>query len=137
MEDEWFEKEQLHFAVQDGDLQRIKKLISDGHPLDINDEAGKTPLHYAVEKENFEVAKVLIETGADVNAHYETTATNTPLSDHAATCSLTMAKFLINACADPTIRGWMQLNSLDRAKDRKRGDGPDVYQLLLKTAHGR
>jgi ankyrin repeat protein len=73
MKDEWFEKEQLHFAAQDGDLQRVKELISDGHPLDIIDEAGKTPLHYAVENENFEVSKSLIEAGADVNAHDEKT----------------------------------------------------------------
>lgn len=137
MEKDWFEKEQLHFAAQDGDLQRVKELVSESYPLNIIDAAGKTPLHYAVENENFEITKVLIEAGADVNAHDKTTATNTPLADHAATCSLAMAELLINAGADPTIRGWMQLNALDRAKERKRGDGPDVFQLLLKAAHGR
>jgi ankyrin repeat protein len=134
MEDDWFEKEQLLFAAKDGGLQRVKKLISEGLPLDLIDEAGKTALHYAAENENLELAKVLIDAGADVNIHDEAGITNTPLADVAATCSLKMATFMINAGADPTIRGWMQLNALDRAKDRKRGDGPEVYQVLLKAA---
>lgn len=36
--------------------------------------------------------------------------------------------------ADPRIRGWMQLNALDQAKSRNRGDGPAVYRLLLDAA---
>jgi ankyrin repeat protein len=134
MEDDWFEKEQLLFAAKDGDLQRVKKLISEGLPLDLIDEAGKTALHYAVEYENLELAKVLIDAGADVNIHDEARITNTPLTDVAAICSLKMAEFLLSAGADPTIRGWMQLNALDRAKDRKHGDGTEVYQVLLKAA---
>lgn len=137
MKDDWFEKEQLHFAAQEGDLQRVEELISAGYSLNHIDDAGKTALHYAVENENFEVAKISIEAGADVNAHDETAITNTPLAEVAATCSLAMAIFLIGAGADPTIRGWMQLNALDRAKGRKQGDGPDVYRELLKAAHGR
>jgi ankyrin repeat protein len=98
------------------------------------DEIGKTPLHYAVEKEHFDVVRFLIEAGADVNAHHESTIGNTPLAEVAGNCSLGMANLLINAGADPTIRGWMQLNALDRAQNRKRNDGPKVYQLLLKAS---
>jgi ankyrin repeat protein len=133
-EDDWFEKEQLHFAAQHGDLLRVKKLVSEGMPLNAFDEIGKTPLHYAVEREHFAVVKFLIEAGADVNAHDETTIGNTPLAEVAGNCSFGMANLLIEAGADPTIRGWMQLNALDRAKDRKRNDGPKVYQLLLKAS---
>jgi ankyrin repeat protein len=137
MEDQWFEREQLHFAAQDGDLQRVMELVSKGYPLNSFDEIGKTPLHYAVENERLDVAKFLIEAGADVNAHDEATISNTPLAEIAGNCSLAMATLLIEAGADPTIRGWMQLNALDRAKDRRRGDGPDVYKLLLMTARGK
>jgi hypothetical protein len=44
-----------------------------------------------------------------------------------------MARLLLDAGADPRIRGWMQLDALDRARNRQRGDGPKVYQLLLKA----
>jgi ankyrin repeat protein len=134
--DDWFEKEQLHFAAQDGDIVRVRKLVSKTMPLNVFDEIGKTPLHYAVENEHFDVVKFLIEAGADVNAHDETTIGNTPLAEVAGSCSFEMANLLINAGADPTIRGWMQLNALDRAKNRKRDDGPKVYQLLLKASEG-
>lgn len=137
MEDHWLEAERLHFAAREGDLQRVKELVESDCPMNVIDETGKTALHYAVENENIEVARILINAGADVNAHDETRITNTPLADVAATCSLEMAKFLISAGADPSIRGWMQLNVLDRAKDRKRGDGPEVFQMLLKAAQRR
>jgi hypothetical protein len=48
-----------------------------------------------------------------------------------------MAKLLVDAGADATIRGWMQLGALDKARDRKRGDGPAVYQLLVAVGNGR
>jgi ankyrin repeat protein len=137
MEDAWFERGRLHFAAQDGALERVKELVSKGYPLNSFDEIGKTPLHYAAENERLDVAKFLIKAGADVNAHDEATIGNTPLAEIAGNCSLAMATLLIEAGADPTIRGWMQLNALDRAKTRKRGDGPDVYQLLLRAACGK
>jgi ankyrin repeat protein len=134
MNDDWYKKEQLHFAAGRGDLARVKELIAEGYDVNAIDEIGKTPLHYAVNDEQCEVVTYLIEAGADVNAHDEATIGNTPLADVAGKCSLNIARILIEAGADPMIRGWMQLNALDRAKDRKRGEGPEVYRLLLKTA---
>jgi ankyrin repeat protein len=131
----WFHDDQLHFAAQDGDAQRVAKLLSEGFKPNLFDTLGKTPLHYAVEKEHFEVVALLIENGADVNAHHLPSIGNTPLAEVAQTCSLKMAQVLVNAGADPTIRGWMQLNAIDRARQRKRGDGPRVYDLLLTASH--
>ena len=130
-----FDEVLLHFAAQDGDLDEVRRLLSEGRDINAFDDLGKTPLHYAVMKEHLEVARALIEHGADVNAHHEPTISNTPLSEVAGNCSLAMAKLLIDAGADPTIRGWMQLNAFDRAKGRKREDrdGPQVYELLLRA----
>ena len=126
--------ERLHAAAQEGDLDEVRRLVSEGEDVNAFDELGKTPLHYAVDREHVEVARYLLEQGADVNAHHEPSLGNTPLSEVAATCSYTMAKLLVEAGADPSIPGWMQLTALDRARKRKRGDGPEVYELLARAA---
>ena len=132
--DDWFQNEQLHFAADDGDLSRVKQLIKEGFPLNEFDELGKTPLHYAAEREHLEIVQFLVEYGADVNAHDESQAGNTPLTEVAQTCSFEIAKLLVDAGADPTIPGWMQITALYLTGKRKRGDGPRVHRLLLEAA---
>lgn len=112
-------REQLHFAAQDGDLTKVKELLAVGFPLNRFDEIGHTPLHYAVMEDHLDVARHLLEAGADPNANCEQTIGNTPLADGIATCSFEMAELLVRHGADPTIRGWMQLNAIDRVRDRK------------------
>ena len=132
-----FDAEQLHFAAQDGDLDRVRRLLTEGYDVNVFDDLGKTPLHYAVEHERLEVAQYLIDHGADVNARHEPGIGNTPLAEVAGSCSLRVAILLVNAGADPTIPGWMQLSALDRAENRARGDGPEVYALLVRAAGTR
>lgn len=134
---DWFDREQLHFAADDGDLEKIRTLLASGCDINVFDDMGKTPLHYAVGKENIELVKCLLKSGADVNARCEALIGNTPLAEYAGTCSLELARVLIEAGADPSIRGWMQLCALDRAKDRKRGDGPSVHALFCKHSKRR
>lgn len=131
-----FERAQLHFAAQDGDLEKVRALIASGADLNTFDELGMTPLHYAAKEEHLEVARFLLQHGASVNARSEPTIGNTPLGEIAATCSLRMARLLVEAGADPTIPGWMQITALHRAGNRKRGEGPQVHELLLKAAGG-
>jgi ankyrin repeat protein len=137
MDDNWFEREQLHFAAQDGDVNRLREVLARGHPVNAFDDIGMTPLHYAARGEHYEAAEFLIRSGADVNAHDESRIGNTPLGQVAGECSLRMAHLLVDAGADPTIPGWMQLTALHRAENRKQGDGPQVYELLLKAAESR
>lgn len=132
--DDWFEREQLHFAAQDGDCARLGELLAEGYPINAFDDLGKTALHYAVEGEHYDAVEMLFRSGADVNAHDERVIGDTPLLSVADTCSLRMAQLLLAAGADPTIPGWMQLTALDKARNRKRGDGPQVYDLLIKAA---
>ena len=126
----------LHSAASEGNLQKVRELVG-CCPLDTLDECGKTALHYAVEHEHLDIATVLLDAGANVDAHKLDLIGDTPLASVAGNCSLATATLLIEAGADPTIRGWMQLCAIDRAKDRKRGDGPLVYQLLLNAASRR
>jgi Ankyrin repeats (many copies) len=48
MEDDWYKREQLHFAAMDGDLDRARELIGAGYDVNAFDEGMRyTPLHYA------------------------------------------------------------------------------------------
>ena len=135
MNDDWYEREQLHFAAQDGDLERVKELIKDGYDINAFDQdLSWTPLHCAAQYDHIEVVKYLLSQGADVNAYEEDKIGETPLGQVAEECSYEMAETLIKAGADPTIQGWMQLTALYRASKRSNSEGMRVYELLLKTA---
>jgi ankyrin repeat protein len=132
--EEVFEREQLHFAAQDGDVEEVKRLLNVGYQPNVFDELGKTPLHYAAEHGHLDVLRTLIALGADVNAHDERVIGNTPLREVAGNCSYDVAKILIDAGADPTIPGWMQITALHKARERKRPEGLRVCQLLEQAA---
>lgn len=126
--------DELHWAASRGDLETVKRLLVNQVNLNGFDEIGYTALHYAVKGEHIEVAKYLLDSGAEVNAHDESQIGDTPLASVAQTCSLAMAQLLIAHRADPTIPGWMQLTALHKSRERKRGDGPAVHQLLIERA---
>jgi hypothetical protein len=48
-----------------------------------------------------------------------------------------MASRLIDAGADPTLAGWMQLTALHRASERRDAEGERVLKLLKAAAKGR
>ena len=123
--------EQLHDAVQHGDRDLVRKLLADGHSPNYFDDLSFTPLHYAVQKEDYFLIKILLEHGADINAqNLETDAGNTPLGDVAGQASAELIEYLLEKGADPTKRGWMQLNAIDRAKSRRDSERYEVLKLL-------
>jgi ankyrin repeat protein len=130
-------QERFLSAVQQGDLDTSGLLLGQGVDVNQFDDLGKTPLHYAAEGEFHEIASLLISHGAKVNAHHLATIGDTPLGGAAGSCSLRMASLLLAAGADPAIPGWMQLTAIDRARGRKRGEGPLVLELLLVAAKRR
>lgn len=137
MDNDRMAKHRLPLAAAEGDLDRARQLLANGHDPNAFDDLHYTPLHYAVKHEQFDMVSLLIREGANVNANNEAAIGNTPIHEHAGTCSLKMAELLLDCGADPTIRGWMQINALDIAKDRKRGDGPKVYELMKRHATKR
>jgi ankyrin repeat protein len=140
--DDWYERERLHFAAQDGDFELVETLVKMGYPINAFDEISMTPLHYAVLNEHEDVAAFLMRSGADVNAHEEQKIGNTPLRNAADRISLRMATLLIDGGADPTIPGWMQLTAVHVAEKRARKqssaeEGKAVFELLLAAKRER
>ena len=138
MNDDWFERERLHMAAEKGDLAAVKSLVAEGCDVNATDsDLAMTPLHYAAAAGHIDVVRFLISCGANVNAIDDATAGDTPLGHIAQECSLTMAKTLLDAGANPLIPGMMQITPLQRAERRQRPDGRQVYELLLRVARSK
>jgi hypothetical protein len=58
----------LHYAVRDGDLKEVRKLLDKGADVNARDKYGWTPLHEAASYGHLDIVKLLVERGADVNA---------------------------------------------------------------------
>lgn len=57
----------LHVAAE-GDREMCRLLVKAGVPVDVRNQSGLTPLHFAALEGNQAIAAYLIEQGADVNA---------------------------------------------------------------------
>src|SRR5689334_2494446 len=102
----------LHSAALEGDVAEMTALLDQGADPNAFDDVAFTPLHHAADKEHLHAVTLLLQRGADVNAHDASRIGDSPLGHIAGHCSLAMAQLLIDAGADPTIRGWMQLSAL-------------------------
>jgi ankyrin repeat protein len=129
-----FQREQLHAAAAEGDLARVDELLRRGYRPNRFDGLGRTPLHHAAAHGHLAVAERLIRAGANVNAHDDRMIGDTPLGASVPDCSYAMAKLLIDAGADPTIPGWMQLSALDRVARRADTAAPRIRRLLEAAA---
>jgi ankyrin repeat protein len=132
--EERFELGQLHQAASDGNIDEIRRLLQGGHLKLINvfDELSHTPLMRAAIGGHVEAVKLLLAAGADVNAHDHSRIGNTAINEIAGDGDFAMIEVLLEAGADPTIRGWMNLNALDRARHRSRS--PAIYAMLEAAA---
>ncbi|CAN7986452.1 unnamed protein product, partial [Ixodes hexagonus] len=61
-------EKELYAAVQAGDLAEARTLLNKVR-IDCLDEHGMTPLQHAAYRGNYELCKLLLECGADVNSH--------------------------------------------------------------------
>jgi ankyrin repeat protein len=58
----------LHFAVTQGHLRAVQKLIDLGCSVNLGDSDQKTVLHYACKAGNMEIVKLLLKS-KDINIH--------------------------------------------------------------------
>jgi ankyrin repeat protein len=134
MED-WVDPEPLHSAASEGDIARLQELLASGYDVNAFDELGMTPLHYAVQYDHPDAAVFLIQKGANVNAQCERLIGRAPLDNIVGNCSLEMAQILVKAGANPMFKASaITPSAIEKARNRKRGDGPRVLALLLAVA---
>lgn len=58
----------IHRAARDGDADEVARLLADGADPDATDRAGYTALHYAAQSGSIEIAGLLLDAGADIEA---------------------------------------------------------------------
>jgi ankyrin repeat protein len=97
--------EEMLKACQQGDLDKVRELLKrDSTLVNAKGAHHKTPLHWAAEKNNAELAQLLIGAGADVNA--EVSWGMTPLAWAANMGSREAAEILLAHGARPQLNMW-------------------------------
>ncbi|MGB2863329.1 MAG: ankyrin repeat domain-containing protein, partial [Sedimentisphaerales bacterium] len=90
------EAEHLHHAAANGEIERVKLLISEGADVNVKNNEGLTPLHCAAREGHKEIVELLLAHGADVNvggADYNRTATEFAMrSNHTDIVQLLVSK---------------------------------------------
>jgi ankyrin repeat protein len=59
-----FGRSSLHYAANEGLVDRVAELIGSGFEVNLADNAGWTPLHFAAQASSSEVARLLLNAGA-------------------------------------------------------------------------
>jgi len=70
-------RSELHYAVVDRNLERVKELVRQGMKVNFADRNGWTALHFAVQNNDAETARFLLDSGAAVDP--KDSYGNTPL----------------------------------------------------------
>ena len=93
----------IHFAAEKGYVQVVKKLVDSGIEVDLPYLITKwTPLHYASLDGHLEVAKVLLERGANFNS--QNNYQHTPLHIAASKGKKKMVKLLMDIGSDLNLK---------------------------------
>jgi uncharacterized protein len=116
-------------AASIGDVERLRELL-DGDPSLSTAYSGDgfTALHFPAFFGGVDAARLLVDHGADVDAHGQSWMTGTPLNSAAAGGHTDVARVLLASGADPNARqasGWTPLHSAAHNGDL------ELVELLL------
>ena len=121
----------LHFAVQNGEKEKVKLLLSAGVNTNAKTDHGFTPLYFAVGKKgDLEIIKMLIKSGSSLNVKDKNGIT--PLH-YAAWGSSEKIILLLNAGADKNAITKSGKTAFDLALDNEDLIDTEAYFLLQNT----
>lgn len=130
---------QLHRACITGNLAQVRRLIDQGHPVNVRDNAGWLPLHEAANHGFRDIVEVLIDNDASINDKGgEYCDGVTPIYDACANGKLEVIEVLLDKGANVTQKtnlGKTPLDSLDEWRKKQILD-PTV-QSFYETIRGR
>lgn len=110
-------EEQLFEAARTGDIAKVKTLLDQGVDVNTKNRYGATALSYASDKGHIELARLLIERGADVNAA-DTFYSAPPITWALMNGHTEVVKLLLQkgANADDALLGSLEAENVDTVK---------------------
>jgi ankyrin repeat protein len=123
-------EQNLREAASRDDVATVRQILNSGTKFDINatnPDDEKTALHYAVERDNIEIVRMLLDAKADPNIKNE--FGDTPLAFAAASGSEELIEALIEGGADLTIEDDVDFTPFERAEywGSERGEGEQKF----------
>ena len=88
----------------------------------------------AVREGHHDVARLLLDAGADVHAQNRARIGETALHAAAENADAEMVVLLLRAGVDPRAEGWMRLTPVHPARDRKEPERGAILEMLLNPA---
>lgn len=129
----------LHRACIEGNTKEVTRLLSKGHPVNQRDHCGWLPIHEACNFGYAEIARLLIDAGADINdPGGSNCGGTTPLHDSCSNCVPDVIRLLIERGSDVTkldndgntaidcLKGWRK-----RVKELS-PEEEDIYKELVQ-----
>jgi ankyrin repeat protein len=118
----------IHLAAKCNAIDIVKILLSRGIEVDLASKKKEIPLLFAINSNHFNMVKLLVESGADVNY----VSNGTPLLSFACSQGKTqIASYLLQKKADPSKKDKHQNTALHLAACE--GNYHELVELLLKT----
>lgn len=130
---------QLHRACIAGNLTLVRRLIDQGHPVNVRDNAGWSPLHEAANHGFKELVEVLLDHGASINDKGGTNCDGlTPLHDACANGVLEVVEVLLDRGANATLKTDLNKTPLQLLGEWRRNRLLDpVDQTFYETIRNR
>ncbi|GAB0095582.1 Tonsoku-like protein [Sergentomyia squamirostris] len=130
---------QLHQACISGNVTLTRRLLDQGHPVNVRDHAGWLPLHEACIHGHREIVEMLLEKScATINDRGGTSCDGiTPIHDASSNGHLDIVEFLLDKGANATVRtdcGDTPLDTLKVWRESTKLDPADIslYDTLLQ-----